>query len=233
MLKINTDFSFIHQEQFIKPEEVYALKKKFEYIKSNNFYSSPSDNVIHLTRKETYMEPAFEKLSKKIELFFAKNIGLTNLKLDKLGLYTSLNKNTNSSILPYIPHFDKHRCFKAMVYLHDVTEKHGPIHFGHTRDDADIEFRRKKLPHDYKILGLNTVNQEDIINKMIPMVGLAGDVVFFDTNVPHKAGMVSNGYERYVLRFDFDLDGLNVKPSIIDRLLKKFYMLCNINQKSR
>jgi ectoine hydroxylase-related dioxygenase (phytanoyl-CoA dioxygenase family) len=68
---------------------------------------------------------------------------------------------------------------------------------------------------------------------MIPMVGLAGDVVFFDTNVPHKAGMVSNGYERYVLRFDFDLDGLNVKPSIIDRLLKKFYMLCNINQKSR
>ena len=231
MLKTNIDFSFIHQEQFIKSEEVYALKKKFEYINNKNLYSSPSDNVIHLTRKETYMDPAFEKLSKRIELFFAKNIGLTNLKLDKLGLYTSLNKNTNSSILPYLPHFDKHRCFKAMVYLHDVTEKHGPIHFGRTRGNADIEFRRKQLPHDYKTLGLNTVDQEDIIDKMIPMIGLAGDVIFFDTNLPHKAGIVSNNFARYVLRFDFDLDGLNVKPSLIERFLKKFYALCNINQK--
>ena len=231
MLKTNIDFGYIHKKNFIKLIDIKELNKKFQSINNSNVYSSPSNHIIILTNKETYADPTFARLSKKLETFFSENIGLTNLKLDKLGLYTSLSKDNDSSTVPYIPHFDKHRCFKAMVYLHDVTEKHGPIHFGRTRGDEDIEFRRKKLPHDYKKLGLNTVNQEDIIDKMIPMIGLAGDVIFFDTNLPHKAGIVSNNFARYVLRFDFDLDGLNVKPSLIERFLKKFYALCNINQK--
>ena len=223
MHNININFGFIHQEKFIKTEEVEALNNKFEYINNKKLYSSPCDHIIQLTPKETYIDPVFERVCKKIEHFFANNIGLTDLKLAKLWLVTSQNKNTDSSILPYIPHFDKHRCLKAMVYLHDVTEKHGPIHLGQISNHVNIEHRRNELPPDYKALGLNIINEEDILDKMIPMTGLAGDVVFFDTNAPHKAGIVKKDHERRVLRFDFDLDGLNAKSSFIKRVLSRFY----------
>lgn len=221
MTNIAIDFSFIHQKKFLNLDDVYSLNKKFDEINSNDSYSSPYNHIVELTSSETYMEPDFKKLSKKIELFFSNNIGLNNLRLSKLWLVTSLNKNTNSLMLPYIPHFDKHRCLKAMVYLHDITESHGPIHLARTRDDVNIEHRRNTLPPDYKALGLNTINKKDIIDNMTPMVGGAGDVVFFDTNTPHNAGIVSKGYQRKVLRFDFDLDGLNAKSSFIKRVLDR------------
>ena len=53
------------------------------------------------------------------------------------------------------------------------------------------------------------------------MIGTAGDIIFFDTNVPHMAGIVEQGYKRRVLRFDFELDGLNKKPSFFDRVKNK------------
>ena len=220
---MNIDFSFIHQEKFITLDNVDELNNKFEYISTQRIYSSPYEHITQLTYKETYLEPAFERLSKKIELFFRDNLGLDDLKLAKLWLVTSLNKNTNSTILPYIPHFDKHRYLKAMVYLHDVTKSHGPIHLGRTRDHVSIEQRRNTLPDDYIALGLNTISSEDLEDEMIPMTGSAGDTIFFDTNTPHKAGIVSKGFERRVLRFDFDLDGLNRKPSFLKRVANRFF----------
>lgn len=55
-------------------------------------------------------------------------------------------KDTDSTKLPYIPHFDKQRYLKAMIYLHDVDINHGPIHFGNLQLPAEIEIRRRKLP---------------------------------------------------------------------------------------
>ena len=71
-----------------------------------------------------------------------------------------------------------------MVYLHDVTKRHGPIHLGRTHDHVSIEQRRNTLPDDYIELGLNTVSREDLQDEMIPMTGSAGDIIFFDTNEP-------------------------------------------------
>ena len=221
MSDYNIKFNFIHQEKFLNLEDINTLVQKFENINKNKTYISPQDHIIQLTSKETYSDPTFSDTSSKIEQFFNENLGIKDLKLSKLWLVTSHNKITNSSVLPYIPHFDKHRCLKAMVYLHDVTEKHGPIYLGRTNQNVNIESRRNTLPSDYKKLGLNTISDKDIADQMIPMTGSAGDVIFFDTNAPHKAGIVSEGYERKVLRFDFDLDGLNPKTSFIKKLLNR------------
>ena len=91
-----------------------------------------------------------------------------------------------------------------MIYLYDVTKDHGPLHLGNVSEDVDIE-SRNKLPENYKLLELNTINDNDISGEMIPMLGSAGDIIF-DTNTAHKAGIVTEGYTRRVLRFDFDID---------------------------
>ena len=110
-----------------------------------------------------------------------------------------------------------------MVYLHAITIDHGPIHLGKIKNEIDIEKRRKKLPSDYKVRGLNVINEKDLREGLIPLTGNAGDVIFFDTNIPHKAGVLTEGYERRVLRFDFELPGLNPKPTLLSRILKKYF----------
>ena len=57
---------------------------------------------------------------------------------------------------------------------------------------------------------------------MIPMVGSAGDIILFDTNTAHKAGIVSKGYMRRVLRFDFDISTTTTKSSFIRKIFRSF-----------
>jgi ectoine hydroxylase-related dioxygenase (phytanoyl-CoA dioxygenase family) len=52
---------------------------------------------------------------------------------------------------------------------------------------------------------------------MEPVLGKAGDVIFFDTNAAHRAGIVSEGFERNVIRFDFNVRGFNPQKSFIQR----------------
>ena len=69
-----------------------------------------------------------------------------NLNFEKLWLVSSSSNDTKKTTLPYIPHIDKRRYLKAMVYLHDVNLEHGPIHLGRVKSKTDIEQKRKKLP---------------------------------------------------------------------------------------
>ena len=105
-----------------------------------------------------------------------------------------------------------------MIYLHDVTKDHGPLHLGNVSENVDIESMRNKLPENYKLLGLNTINDNDILGEMTPMLGSAGDIIFFDTNTAHKAGIITEGYMRRVLRFDFDIELRESKSSVIKKI---------------
>jgi hypothetical protein len=218
---IKRDFEYIHKKNFLSMSAVENLVDRYDAIKSDKTYKSIHENVIQLTDTDVQSEFIFEKLRKDLELFFDTNIGIKKLKLEKLWLVSSTSKNVRTNELPYISHFDKRRYMKAMVYLHSVTKDHGPIHIGKARDKADIEMRRIKLPDDYKMLGLNLIENTEMIGAMEPMIGNPGDVIFFDTNSPHKAGAISEGYERRVLRFDFEADGLNKKIPFVQRMFKK------------
>ena len=89
------------------------------------------------------------------------------------------------SMIPFIPHIDKDRSLKTMVYLHNVSFDHGPIHLGVAKYYHN---RKRRITQDYQSKGLNTIDEKDIDGDLAPMIGKAGDVIF-DTNA-HKAGIL-------------------------------------------
>jgi len=218
---IKSGLEYIHKKNFINSNTVSKIVSRLNVIESEKVYPSIHDHIIELTPTETSSESLFNDIRKKIELFFNTSYELTDLKLTKLWLSSSTSKHVKARELPYIPHFDKQRYMKAMVYLHSVTKNHGPIYLGKAKNAAEIERRRNILPADYKTRSLNTIEDKDLEGSMNQITGSAGDVIFFDTNTPHKAGILKEGYKRRVLRFDFELDGFNEKKSFTKRLLKK------------
>lgn len=193
-------------------------------IEFDNIYQENIDDNIHTNFLDLRIDdiikiPLFFSLLSRIQKKFELITGYDDLSFEKLWLVSSSSNDTNKNTLPYIPHIDKRRYLKAMVYLHDVNLEHGPIHLGQAKKNINIEQKRKRLPHDYKEKGLNTINDKDIDGILTPILGKAGDVIFFDTNTPHKAGIIKDSYHRKVLRFDFERPCFNLKPSMLNNIM--------------
>jgi len=219
---MSKSFYFSKERFFSNKEIISLLNNRFEEIYKNNIYKSNHSHIREITAKSISKEPLFEEIMKKIHKKFEKITDFLDLKFDKLWLVRSRPNNANNTTLPYIPHIDKRRYLKAMVYLHDVHLEHGPIHLGKLKNDINIEQKRKELPLDYKEKGLNSIKNDEIDGKLNPITGKAGDVIFFDTNTPHKAGIIDKGYSREVLRFDFERTLFNPKQSLLNYLINKF-----------
>jgi len=201
---MSNNFTFKHEKLFLNKELIQLSNNRFEKIHQENIYQTSLKHVCEIEAKSIQKEPLFQRIMNEIHKKFQTIINVSDLKFKKLWLVNSFSKNTIHTSLPYITHIDKIRYFKAMVYLHDVSLKHGPINLGKVKNNINIEQKRKELPKDYKRNLLNTIYDEQIDGNLIPMVGKAGDTIFFDTNTPHKAGIIEKGYSRKVLRFDFE-----------------------------
>ena len=222
---MSTDFNFKHEKLFLNKELIQLSNNRFKKIHQEDTYQTNLKHVCVIGVKSIKKEPLFLGIMNKIHKKLQTIINVSDLKFEKLWLVNSFPKHTNYTSLPYIPHIDKRRYLKAMVYLHDVSLKHGPINLGKIKNNINIEQQRKELPEDYKGKFLNTIDDEQIAGNLIPMVGKAGDTIFFDTNTPHKAGILEKGYSRKVLRFDFERPFFNTKSSIANRLINKFRKL--------
>ncbi len=221
---MKNNFFFHRESLFFDKEFTITLLKEFDKIFSGENFKSNISNVRELKSKSVskniLLTSTFNKIYEKFKLI----TGEKDLVFNKLWMVSSKSINTDKTILPYIPHFDKLRYLKAMVYLHDVKIDHGPIYLGKVNENINIETRRMSLPPDYKDKGLNCIKDEDIDGNLIPMVGNAGDVIFFDTNTPHKGGIIKNEYYRKVLRFDFERPMFNPKQNLFESL-KNFMSL--------
>lgn len=217
--------NFIFAKKNLLLDEVLTEKllREFDQIYQENTSKNIHANFLDLRKDDIMKIPLFLSLLNKIQKKFETIIGHNDLSFEKLWLVSSLSDDTNKITLPYIPHIDKRRYLKAMVYLHDVNLEHGPIHLGRVKSTTDIEQKRKKLPSDYKEKGLNTISDKDLDGSLTPITGKAGDVIFFDTNTPHKAGVIKDNYYRKVLRFDFERPYFNPKQSMLNRIMKKLY----------
>lgn len=213
---MTSEFTYVKEDRLLNTEQIESLSALFEGICEKNKYTSSYSNVRQLKKDAIAKEPLLAFLCEELHSRFSMMINANDLTFEKLWFVSSTSDVTDKSHLPYIPHFDKQRYLKAMVYLHDVSIEHGPIHFGTVKDEVNIEGRRIRLPPDYKDRGLNTIRDIDLRGELAPILGKAGDVIFFDTNAPHKGGVVTKGYCRKVLRFDFDRPCLNPKPSEIN-----------------
>lgn len=220
---MSTFFEFIQERRFVTAHQIDELTADFIRYFQDKPPISQLENVRELKLSDVMANTLLDSLRQNIEAYYRDILGFENIEFGKLWFVRSEAKHTDQTKLPYLPHFDRHRYLKAMVYLHDVDGRHGPIQFGKLADPKSIDLRRKSLPADYKALGLNIIDRKDLVTSMAPVVGSAGDVIFFDTNAAHCAGVVAKGYERRVLRFDFEVAGHNEKPSVLQKIAKRFF----------
>jgi len=218
---MKNNFTFIKEVGLLNNDLAEKHLIKFDKIYQEKIYRNIDTNFCELKKSDILKYPLYLSLLDIIQKKFELITGFNDLSFEKLWLVNSLPNDSSKVNLPYVPHIDKRRYLKALIYLHDVSLKHGPIHLGKVKSTIDIEQKRKKLPKDYKEKKLNTIDVEHLEKNLTPILGNAMDVVFFDTNVPHKAGIIEDGYCRKVLRFDFERPFFNPKPTIFDHFINK------------
>ena len=99
---------------------------------------------------------SFLDLKKKIIEILNEN-KILNLKFEDVWVQKKTYTEYLPDKLPNIPHIDKIRKFKVMIYLNPVTLSNGPINFLKI-DPESYENKRKNLKSNYKL------NQENQIN---------------------------------------------------------------------
>ena len=176
------------------------LKESLEFHSKVFYKQSKIYEILSNQIKDYYI---FDSIQEKIKILLHKNTNLS-FYFSKLWIGYNTHTNTNNTELPFIPHFDKIRHLKGMVYLNDVTLDNGPIHISHHEYEW-IEKIRLNLPSDYKKLGLNSQPLSEI-EKLKPIVGEKNTLILFDTNTPHNAGKVMQNKFRKFLRFDYIVD---------------------------
>ena len=210
-------FFFIKENKVFKEDLISKVLKRFDEIYLEDNYKSLSPNVKELSVSDLFNEPLLLSMLNIIKDRFKLITEKSDLNFLKVWLVFSKSNITKENILPYKTHFDKQRRLKAMVYLHDIDLEHGPIHLGKVKNNIDIDQKRKELPDDFQKKGLNSINKSLLNGDVTPMTGKAGDVIFFDTNTPHKAGIIEDGFNRRILRFDFDGEPLIQRTNILSK----------------
>jgi len=176
----------------------------FSYAKNRN---SNYKNVASFDASEIKSEKVLLEIFGKLKEKFS----IENYVLKKVWLVKSEFETVDEGRLPFIPHIDKERYLKFMVYVTDVTEKDGPFFSCTEVNDIEVyESLRKKIQHSSKEKKRNVI-KDFSIDFYKPIVGCMGDLIIFDTNLPHFAGAIDKGRERKVIRFDFEKSNWNKK----------------------
>lgn len=152
----------------------------------------------HWTRSQIWLTRGLRSPFIRLVHKIALEAGYRQPKLKQVRLQISTSE-TSKNELPFLPHIDRDRYLKALVYLNDVELTHGPIQMA-SAPPSNLEAKRLKFSKDSKQLGENLI--PDVATH--PILGPSGTVILFDTNTPHCAGSIDAGRTRRILRFDFD-----------------------------
>lgn len=202
----------------VSGERLAELEESIQRIQESGHFSTDKLNIWELRPDDLRKFSVIRELTYEIRTMLEARAKIKGLKLDKIWIQKTEPSLADQTVLPYIPHFDKYRFLKGMIYLHDVTLEDGPIHFGKYEGHFKVDDVRRKLPFNHKELGLNLVEATDLEEPPSAVIGKAGDVVLFDTSAPHKAGTVAEGRSRRVVRFDFEHRSFNSALRIRDNL---------------
>ena len=210
--------------------EKYGFRKIKQFLSSNkalelndNFLTERVKNQVQdpiIELKPEVFSKQFPKIYRLIEELMSDQLGYQDLEAKKVWIVYTTASDSDLRVLPYIPHFDRDRYLKVIIYLNDVNKSNGAF-WACSSDVNVIEKRRRSLPDNYKARGLNSINSDQDFS---PVEGQAGDAILFDTNCPHYAGTVENDKFRHILRVDFEKPGWNDhfrKSGIITRMLKR------------
>ena len=87
-------------------------------------------------------------------------------------------KNPTSSQLFHLDH-ESNRQLKLFVYLHNMTEAHGPMNIIELEKSSEL-IKKYKISHS-KRLNFGNIETE-LLEKSVPMTGQKGDVLLVDTS---------------------------------------------------
>ena len=201
MIKLNLETKGYLQVR----ENIFDLSKNIlsEFNTVYQKYPSEWNNVSTINKIEKISEyHEINKIYKKILDILEFNSIKEKVVFDDIWFVSSKKSFYKENELPNIPHIDKIRKFKIMIYLNEINKDSGPLHIVKCNTNKYEELRLS-LKKNYKKKQDNVIN--DIpLNDFLPMIGDFGSVIFFDTNTPHFAGPFLNDNNfRNVIRFNF------------------------------
>jgi ectoine hydroxylase-related dioxygenase (phytanoyl-CoA dioxygenase family) len=107
---------------------------------------------------------------------------------------------------PYAYHFDRKNKLKFFFYLTDVEVEDGATHFVpeyHKKYKANrLSWAGEHDPRDISNVIWHYHISDTAEQKEVPVVGDAGTLIIFDTDVPHRAGDLQVGHDREIMRID-------------------------------
>lgn len=194
---------------YLCPKELDQANILFDSSFKDLSLTRPFDHVVELKINELISNSFLHDIMKKIKLH-CENFSNVDLVFKKLWMVNSSYKECNVNELPYVPHFDYKRFTKGFIYLNDVSEDNGPITLAN-KPWPNVEKIRRNLPYNYMDKQLNKVTEKTSGLQFVPITSNASSLIIFNTNTLHKAGVVSSGFARRVLRFDFERPSWNKK----------------------
>lgn len=197
----------------INNETLNEFLEIFEKKDVPNHGNFKNIKIIKNLNQFKFLEKIFSELKKILK------INSIDYKFEDVWAQKSEYINSKPGELPFIPHIDKLRKFKVMVYLKNVHPDSGPIHFVKCKP-GDYENFRRNLSKDYQANKGNEIRDFDI-SKYENCSGPAGTTIFFDTNCPHFAGEIKekNSDPRYIYRFNFSMQNSN----FLNRIFKNIF----------
>ena len=188
--------------RFINPSITSVFHSQVKNLMLSSQLYAPYPNIRAIDKDDITRFPDFKQLVVAIKPLLEKRSN-TTADFFKIWLVRNDSTITVPETLPYVLHFDKQRFLKALIYLHDVNLENGPIHFANAKFPEKIEERRVILPKNHKERRLNWVSNDDIYHNPKPILGKGGDLILFDTNTPHHAGLIEVNHSRLVIRIDY------------------------------
>lgn len=195
---------YLEKKEFIDKKSLEKLENLYNHELNNTNANVVKVDFINLNRYE---------ILNKINQNFIKLIR-DEIKIDIVLRNIWLQKSNFESIhnsVPYIPHIDKKRYFKIFLYLNDVDKENGPLNVCTNANIRDNEFKRKSWWKKVEGKSRDQINKEDNHGLVFENENLnfksvclpAGSIVALDTNCPHFAGKIKEGFDRKILRFNF------------------------------
>ena len=212
----NEGYKIIRQNIFDNNNE--SLKEFFGIFEKREIHNHGDFNNIKILKNLNNFK-YLEKIYKELKNILKIN-NILNYEFEDVWAQKSEHINARPGELPFIPHIDKIRKFKVMVYLNNVHQDSGPIHFVKCKPNNYENFR-KNLGTNYQANKENVIKDFNI-SQYQNCSGPAGTIIFFDTNCPHFAGTIKkkNSESRYIYRFNFLKKNKN---NFLKKFVKKFF----------
>lgn len=98
-------------------------------------------------------------------------------------------------------HFDRWRSYKAMVYLTDVGEDSGPFCAAPKTHKKGAQLRRSSYQMRYEDRPNRIeLDYPELYQEPTKLIGCAGTLILFDSDVFHLGGKIKKGHERIIIR---------------------------------